>query len=522
MKQGKAVSMNKLKEILRLKYEKGLSQRVISASVLVGQPRICRIFQQVEKCDLTWAQLEKLSDEELSEVLGIRTVRTLRSGQAQPDYQWIYHELKKKGVTLNLLWKEYRFEHSQGYGRSQFCTLYQNWKMKQHPVMRQEHRAGEKVFVDYCGPTVGIRDTSNGKSRDAQIFVGVLGASNYTYAEATWSQSLPDWISSHIRMFEFFGGVPEAVIPDNLKSGVTKACYYEPDLNPTYCDLAKHYNVAIIPTRPRKPKDKAKVEAGVLLVERWIMAVFRNREFFSLGELNHEIRHLLKSLNERQFKKLPGSRKSAFEALDSPLLSPLPRARFEFSQWKNAKVNIDYHVELKRHYYSVPFKYMKEKVQIRYTETTLEVFFCSKRIASHPRSFLAGRHTTLKEHMPKSHQHQMDWSPSRLIQWASKIGPQTSKLIETILHTRKFPEQGYRSCLGIMRLNKHWPAGRLGAACQRANFVRATSFRSVQSILEKGLDTLELSVPETLEIDHENIRGRHYYQNDEKGNWLCK
>ncbi len=521
MQQGKGISMNKLKEILRLKYEKGLSQREISGSVLVGQSSVCRILQKVDRSGFLWSDLEGLTDEQLSETLGIRAVRVMKQEQAKPDFQWIYHELKKKGVTLDLLWREYRSEHPNGYGRSRFCSLYQNWKMKQHPVMRQEHRGGEKVFVDYCGPTVCIRNASNGKSREARVFVGVLGASNYTYAEATWSQSLPDWISSHIHMFEYFGGAPEAVVPDNLKSGVSRACYYEPDINPTYCDLAKHYNVSILPTRPRKPKDKAKVEAGVLLVERWIMAVFRNREFFSLNELNYEIHRLLKKLNERPFKKLPGNRKSAFEQLDQPFLNPLPFKRFEFAQWKNAKVNIDYHVELKKHYYSVPFKYVREKVQIRYTETTIEVFFRSNRIASHPISPIPGKHTTLKEHMPTSHQHQMEWSPSRLIQWARKIGPQTAILIETILQNRKFPEQGYRSCLVIMRLNKQWSAERLESACQRANFAGVTSFRRVQMILEKGLDTLELTPPESLEINHENVRGSLYYQNDEKGQWLC-
>ncbi len=519
--QGKELSMNKVREILRLSLEKGLSQRDISRSVVVGQSSVNRYLSKVKDLGLTWSESEVLNDEELAILLGLQVLRQRISSHAAPDYKWVHQELKKKGVTLQLLWEEYQIEHPQGYQRTQFCELYRRWKTKLHPVMRQDHRGGEKVFVDYCGPTVSVRNPKNGSLRNAQIFVGVLGASNYTFAEATWTQGLPDWINSHVHMFEYFGGVPEAVIPDNLKSGVTKACFYEPDINPTYRDLARHYHVVVLPTRVRKPKDKAKVEAGVLLVERWIIAVFRNREFFSLEELNQEIWRLLKRLNERPFKKLPGTRKSAFEELDRPQLSPLPKERFTFSQWKNAKVNIDYHVELNRHYYSVPFKYVKEKIQIRYTDKTVEIFHHSIRIASHLRSNLPGRHTTLKEHMPTSHQRQMDWSPSRLIQWASSIGPQTSQLVKTILQSRKFPEQGYRSCLGIMRLNKTYSATRLEGACRRANLIGSASFGSIQSILKNGLDTFEVDLPQSLDIDHENVRGSQYYELNEKGNLPC-
>jgi transposase len=349
--------------------------------------------------------------------------------------------------------------------------------------------------------------------REAQIFVAVLGASNYTYAEATWTQSLPDWIGSHSRAFAFFGGVPKLVVPDNLRAAVSKASFYDPDINPTYLDLVNHYGTVVIPARVRRPKDKAKVETGVQIVERWILARLRNRQFFSLGQLNRAIAELLEDLNNRPFQKLPGSRKSAFESLDRPALGPLPSEPYQFAEWKKATVNVDYHIEVERHYYSVPHTLIKKKIDVRITNNTIECFYKNKRVASHIRSHHKGRHSTLKEHMPKSHQKWAQWTPDRFIRWAGKIGGHTQKLIENVLNSRAHPQQGFRTCLGILRLAKSYGDDRLEAACRRAVSIGGTSYRSVESILKHNLDQKPLpdQSSKSPPIDHTNIRGARYY-----------
>jgi len=380
--------------------------------------------------------------------------------------------------------------------------------------MRQTHKAGEKMFVDYAGQTVSVLDKTTGeKDFGAQIFVAVLGASNYTYAEATKSQTLGDWTNSHVRAFEYFKGAPEVVVPDNLRTGVNKACFYEPELNRSYQDLADHYNTVILPARVRKPRDKAKVENAVLVVERWILARLRNRTFFSLGALNIAISELLEDLNHRSFKKLPGSRHSQFETLDKPALQSLPQNRYVFSQWKKVRVNIDYHVELDRHYYSTPHVLVGKQLDLRYTATTVEIFHHHKRIASHRYSHHAGKHTTVPEHMPKSHQKYLQWTPSKLIRWAHSIGPATAELTEKILTSRPHPEMGYRSCLGIFRLAKDFSSPRLEAASNRALAIGASSYKSVQSILKNGLDkeAVPQQIPPTPETHHGNVRGKDYF-----------
>lgn len=412
-----------------------------------------------------------------------------------------------------LLWQEYREHHPQGYQYSWFCERYRHWLGKQDLVMRQDHRAGEKLFVDYAGQTVGVINPYTGEIREAQIFVGVLGASNYTYAEATWTQGLPDWIGSHQRTFSFLGGVPEIVVPDNLRAGVSKAHRYEPDINPTYQEFAAHYGVAVIPARVRRPKDKSKAEGGVLLVERWILAVLRNREFFSLAELNQAIRGLLEQLNTRPFKKLPGCRHDLFTSLDQPALRSLPVTPYTYAEWKKVRVHIDYHVEVKGHYYSVPYQLVKQPCDARITEHTIECFYKGKRVASHARSDQKARHTTVREHMPKSHQQYGDWSPERLIQWAEKTGPSTARIITTVLSSRRHPQQGYRSCLGILRLGKSYGEDRLEAACGRALLLGTQRYKSIESILKHGLESKPLSEQQELNLpeDHGNIRGSSYY-----------
>jgi transposase len=379
--------------------------------------------------------------------------------------------------------------------------------------MRQTHRAGEKLFVDYAGQTLPVIDPRMGEIRSAQIFVAVLGASNYTYAEATWSQSLPDWIGSHQRSFTFLGGLPELVVPDNLLSGVTKAHRYEPDLNPTYLEMATHYGVAIVPARIRKPKDKAKAEVGVQIVERWILASLRNRTFFSLTELNQTIQQLVLKLNQRPFKKLPGSRGERFQSLDKPALKALPMTPYVYAEWKLVRVHIDYHVDIEGHYYSVPYRLVKQQLDARITENTVEVFNKGERVASHLRSWLKGHHTTLNAHRPEAHQHYGDWSPERFMSWAEKIGSATRQVITAVLQERRHPEQGYRSCLGILRLAKAYSDGRLEAACTRALLLGTCRYKSIESILKHGLDSKPVVVEEesALPQQHENVRGSAYY-----------
>ena len=505
--------MRKIKEVLRLKWEHGLSNRKIARSCSISRFTVADYLRRVEGAGLSWPLPPELDEAELEKRLFPLPQVLPPGSRPWPDWSEIHRELRRKGVTLFLLWEEYKQAHPQGYQYSWFCHQYREWAGKLDLVMRQEHRAGEKVFVDYAGQTAPVVDRTTGEIREAQIFIAVLGASNYTYAEATWSQSLPDWVSSHVRAFQYFGGVAELVVPDNLKSGVTKACLYEPDLNPTYQDMANHYGCAVIPTRVRKPRDKAKVEVGVQVVERWILARLRNVTFFSLAELNAAIQELLIKLNDRPFKKLPGSRRSLFETLDKPALKPLPVQSYVYAEWKKARVHIDYHIEIDSHYYSVPYQLVKGEIDVRITINTIEAFHKGRRLASHRRSYRKGGFTTLKEHMPKAHQKYAEWTPDRLIRWASKTGSATAKLIEAILTSRLHPQQGFRSCLGIMRLGKQYGQERLEAACARALAIGSLSFKSVQAILKNGLDKRPLPTahPKTPAIQHENIRGPNYY-----------
>jgi transposase len=502
--------MRNIREILRLAYEAKLSARKISRSLGVGRTTISDYLNRHAASGLGWP-LPPMSDAELEQRLFPPAAPSCEQ-HPLPDWNLVQQELRRPGVTLQLLWIEYKSNRADGLQYSAFCNHYRAWRGQVDLVMRQTHLAGDKVFVDYAGQTLGIINQATGEVRSAQIFVAVLGASSYTYAEATWTQGLADWLGSHARAFEFFGGVPAVVVPDNLKSGVSKACRYEPDLNPSYRDLAEHYGVAVVPARVRKPKDKAKVESGVLLVERWILAALRDRQFFGLAEANQAIRTLLVKLNERPFKKLPGSRRSQFEALDQPALRPLPAHPYRFAQWRLARVHIDYHIEVEGHYYSVPHSLVKQQLEVRYGEHTLECFHRGQRVASHLRSHLKGCHTTLTEHMPKGHQAYAEWSPERFVRWAGQFGSATRELIGTVLQQRRHPQQAYRSCLGILRLGKDFGPERLEAACGRALLLGTCSYKSLASILHKGLDQLAPPQPELpLAIDHGNLRGPDYY-----------
>ena len=505
--------MRKIKEVLRLKWVSGLSNRQIAASCGIGRPTVSEYLRRAELAGLRWPLPDDLDEARLERLLFPPPPDLPAQQRGIPDWANIHGELKRPGVTLFLLWQEYQQAYPDGYQYSWFCEHYRAWQGKLDLVMRQDHRAGEKLFVDYAGQTVPVIDQTTGEIRQAQIFVAVLGASNYTYAEATWTQSLPDWIGSHVRTFRFLGGVPELVVPDNLRAGVSKAHRYEPDTNPTYQDMASHYGVAILPTRVRKPRDKAKVESGVLVVERWILASLRHRQFFSLAELNAAISDLLGKLNARSFRKLPGCRRDHFEQLDRPALRPLPAEPYVYAEWKKARVHIDYHVAIDGHYYSVPCALVKKEVEVRMTRHTVECFYRGNRVASHRRSDQKGRHTTLTAHMPESHRQAGEWTPERLKRWAAKTGPATEKLIQVVLASRQHPQQAYRSCLGILRLGKAYGDERLEAACRRALILGSCRYKSIESILKLRLDEQPLEGQQELALPdaHDNIRGPAYY-----------
>lgn len=513
--------MRKIKEVLRLQ-ALGLKQEQIARSCGISQSTVSEYVTAASAAGISWSQIADWHDTRLErELLPSRGSKVRGAVHAAPDFAAIHEQLQRhKHVTLQLLWEEYRQASPDGYRYSRFCELYRRWRERQDVVMRQQHRAGEKLFVDFAGDTVPVYTTeNNGEPRQASIFVAVLGASSYTYVEATWSQGLEDWIAAHVRAFEFLGGLPEIVVPDNTRAAVNKSCRYDPDLNRTYQDLATYYGVAVVPARPAKPRDKAKVEAGVLLVERWILAALRHRRFRSLAELNEAIGELLVRLNNRAFRKREGSRRTLFESIDKPALRALPEERYEFGQWRTARVNIDYHVEFERHYYSVPYQLTGEAVELRVSAATVEIFHRGTRIASHARSSIPHQATTVAAHRPKSHQRYLEWTPSRLIEWAHTVGPATAELFDKIMAAKPHPEMGFRSCLGILRLGNVYSSERVEAAARRAIKWKACSYQSVKSMLERGLDQVdeEPPSPSSPPAQHPNIRGPEYFGNDAAG-----
>ena len=510
--------MRKLKEVLRL-HSLGMSQHQIARSCSISQSTVHNYVSAAQAAGVKWPLPEDWGDRQIGQTLfPQRPAPEVWRKHAEPDWGGIHQELKThKNLTLELIWQEKRESNPEGYGYSRFCDLYRLWTKKLDLVLRQTHRAGEKTFVDYAGATIPIHDPVTGEIHPAAVFVAVLGASSYTFVEATAGQDLRSWTGSHIRAFEYFGGVTEIVVPDNLKSAVTHPGYYEPDLNPTYRDLGEHYGVAIIPARPYRPKEKAKVEVGVQVVQRWIVAALRKQKFFSLDELNQAIAGLLTKLNQRPFRKREGSRASLFAQLDKPALKPLPATRFEFGQWKTTRVDLNYHVELERHFYSVPYALVGQLVEVRATADTAEVFCRGVRVASHVVSAKPGEATTVTEHMPKSHQKYVGRTPSGLVEEAQRIGPCTGQLVEATLAAKRHPEQGYRSCLGILKLAKRYPAERMEAAAQRALRARAYSSRSMESILKTQLDRLPLpgdtdGTADGSVVEHANIRGADYFE----------
>jgi transposase len=508
---GARLPMRKIRDVLRLSAA-SMSKRQIAASLGLSATAAGECIRRARRADLTWPLPEGLTDEALELRLYPPPTAVATDRRPRPNWAVVHRELRRPGVTLQLLWEEHRAVHPDGYGYSRFCELYRAWEARLSPTMRQSHVAGERMFVDYAGTTLEVIDAATGQVRTAQLFVAALGASSYTYAEATWTQGLSDWIGSHTRTFAFIGGVPAMVVSDNLRSAITKACFYEPAVNRTYAEMAAHYDTAIVPARPYRARDKAKVEVAVQVATRFIIAKLRDRQFFSLSALNVAIAELLVRINNRASRQLGASRRALFEDLERSALKPLPAEAYVFAEWKECRVGLDYHVEIEKHYYSVPHQLLREKVWARITARTVEVFYRGKRVAAHVRSSYNRKHTTVREHMPSSHQRYADWTPERIRRQAGTIGRHTSALVEIILRERTHPEQGFRACVGILRLAKTYGRERLEVACARALEIGARSYSSVNSILKNNLDRRRSAMPaDGPAIAHDNIRGPTYF-----------
>ena len=506
--------MRTILDVLRLRLDAGLSERHTARSLGVPRTTVQDYLARFRGSGLAWPLAPDVDDAALEGALFARDPALPRARRPLPEWTAIAREKKRKGVTLYLLWQEYRSVERAGYSYSQFAEHYRRWRATLDPVLRQEYRAGERAFVDYAGMAVDVVDPTTGAVRTAQIFVAALGASNYTYAEATWTQQLPDWIASHVRMLEFFGGATALIIPDNLRSGVTSASYYEPEINATYADFAAHYATVILPTRVVRPRDKAKVETAVQIVEREVLAPMRHHVFGSLAELNLAIRERLERLNTRPFQKLPGTRRTLFDETDRPALRPLPPQRYEYAEWRSAKVNIDYHIAVEKHCYSVPYQFVRATVTVRLTATMIEVLHRGTRIAAHARRHTPGGYSTDPAHRPKSHQRHLEWTPSRLVHWGQSIGVATGAVVAHILDAKPHPEQGYRACLGLFSLGKRYGQTRLEAAAARAHASGAMTYRSIHAMLKHGLDQSPpepIAAATRLPPTHHNVRGAAYY-----------
>ena len=516
----KRLTMRKIREVLRLKAA-GLNIREIAEGTGAARTTVYEYLVRAEGAGLSWPLPEDMDDEALEAHLFPPATAELARRRPVPDWREVHRELRSgKHVTLRLLWLEWKEAHPDGWGYSQFCAHYERWRGCQDVVMRLSYPAGDRMFVDFSGDKVPVTDPGTGEVAQAEVFVAVLGCSGMLYVEATRDQGLGSWLMAHVHAWEAYGGVTVATTPDNLRSGVTKACYYDPEINASYADLARHYSTVILPTRTYRPRDKAAVEAGVLVVERWVLAPLRKLQFFSLAELNKAIRQKVAELNERAFRGEPTSRRELFEGLERPALKPLPAQRYELAEWKKVTVNIDYHVEHRDisrcRYYSVPYTLVHQKLELRATASIIEVFKAGRRVASHPREHGRRRYVTDPAHMPPSHRAHLEWTPSRLVSWASTVSPHAAALAEKMLASRPHPEHSYRACLGLMALAKRYGNERLGAACERALASGAISYTSVKSILAQNLDRapLQAASPTPPPPEHENLRGAGYYADD--------
>ena len=504
-------TMRRIKECFRLFYESGLNKAQIARTLSIGRSTVWDYLKKFEESGLSWEEASNWSEEEFDRKLFTRPGPP--ESRVLPDFKYIHKELRRPGVTLQLLWEEYKKENSDGYGYSQFCLLYREWCKKLKIYMRQHHVGGEKVFVDYSGKKPCVYDPKTGVKKEVELFVMTWGASHYLYAEAQQSQKSKDWIMGHVRGFEYFGCVPRLVVPDNLKSAVTRACRYDPDINQSYTELAEHYGIGVLPARPSRPKDKPKVETGVQIIQRWIVARLRNRKFYSLAELNKAIRELLDEANHKPMKKLKKTRHELFEELDRPNAGKLPNNRYIYHEWLRCKVGFDYHLEADKHYYSVPYQYYGKQMDVRITERTIEVFYKNERICIHQRDMQKYKYSTLSEHMPTSHRKVSQWTPARLINWGRNIGLHTGSLIERIILSKSHPEQGFRPARGIIRLGEIYGNNRLEAACAIAGQYGLLRVRQINDILKNGKDRF-FDIPDNSRTvkNTENIRGKTYYE----------
>jgi transposase len=485
------LTMRKIKEVLRLKWETQLSNRAVGRACKISCSTVSEYVQRATRAELSWPLPEGLGDEELNRKLFPETAQGWERQKPQPDWEQVHRDLRRRGVTLKLLWMEYREQFPDGFGYTQYCGYYRHWSQQLTPSMRLISQA--------------------------QIFVATLAASNYTYAEAQSNQTLPNWIGGHIRAFAFIGGVPRLLKPDNLKAGVKSPCYYEPDINPTYQEMAVYYGVGVLPTRVRKPKDKPHVENGVQNVERWVLAPLRKQIFFSLAEANQAMQPLLVTLNNRRMEHLGKSRRELFEELDRPALRPLPSQPYELAIWKTTTVNIDYHVEFEKHFYSVPSRLLHAQVDVRATERLVEVYHQGNQVAVHRRLATLGMYSTRSEHMPANHRFVLDTTGAtigaseRLVHWGQQVGPLTAQLIQAVLASRRYPEQAYRSCLGILSLSRKHNQQAMETASQRLLDARLLSYRDLKAELNALAMTMPQDEAAPLPL-HENIRGKSYYQ----------
>jgi len=501
--------MRKIRDVLRLRLALGLSQRAVGCSLGLSQAAVSEYLGRARRAGVGWPLPDGLGDEQLEALLFPPPSQLPAEQRPVPDWAWVHRELRRPNVTLALLWEEYRAAAPDGFGYSWFCDLYREWAGRLKPTLRQVHPAGERLFVDFAGSTVAVVGGASGEERQAEIFVAVLGASSFTYACAVWTQALPDWVGAHVRAFAYFGGVARQLVSDNLKAGVTRACFHEPAVNRTYGEMAAHYGAAIVPARPYKPRDKAKVEVGVQVVQRWILARLRHHRFFSLAELNAAIAGLVEQLNDRMMRGLGTTRRALFERFDRPALLPLPPVAYEYAEWRRCRVGLDYHVGIEKHFYSVPHDLLRQEVEARITTGTVEVFHRGKRVASHVRS--ASRHpSTTAEHMPSAHRRYREWTHDRIRREAAVVGDDAAVLLDLILRSRPHPEQGFRSCIGILGLVGQHGTERVDAACARALALGTRSYTSVAAILKHRRDqpAAEAEAPSLL---HENIRGPGYY-----------
>jgi len=505
--------MRKLREIIRLRLGGGQSGRTIARCCGLSPSTVGTYLARVELARLSWPLPVELDDDAALERLLFPDENHPVQNRPEPEWRYIHRELQRRHVTKQLLWQEYKEATPEGLQYSQFCAHYLAWARPLSATMRQAHPVGEKTFIDFSGSGLDVVDPHTGECQKAVLFVAVLGASNLTYAEPILHQDLPTWVGCHVRAFEYFGGTTEIWVPDNVRTGVTKASKYDPILNRTYEDLSAHYGAAVIPARPYKPRDKAKVEGAVLIASRWILAVLRNRTFYSMEEFRAAVAVELERLNHKQMRHLKKSRRELFEEIERAALKPLPVRPFEYAEWARLRVDLSYHVGHDDHFYSVHFSLIGEQLDLRATEVTVEIFRRGRRIESYQRSYAKGKYTTLKHHMPRAHFDHVDWTPERLTDWAKRTGPQTVALLAAVMASKAHPQQGFKACLGILRLAKDYPAERIERAAERAVRFKTLNSGSVASILRHKLDQLPLpgEEPQQSLPLHQNIRGGGYY-----------